>query len=93
MSAADPTWFTVDAPPAAGLWLDRHLVRGTRPADGTRVTAACGRELRVGPTPECDVDGLRLTGLRPCWACAERAMGRAPGAATRHRATRHRATG
>ncbi|ASO20233.1 hypothetical protein FHR81_000082 [Actinoalloteichus hoggarensis] len=79
MTANPPDWFTQDTLPQAGLCLDRHLIPGTRPADGTSVIAACGIAMVVRPAPECDVDGdLRLVGVRPCWYCVDRAAGRRP---------------
>ncbi|APU14803.1 MULTISPECIES: hypothetical protein [Actinoalloteichus] len=76
MSADSACWFTQDALPQAGLCLDRHLVWGRRPAEGTAVVAACGAPVIVSPSPACDVDGdLRLIGVRPCWYCVEQATG------------------
>ncbi|ASO20442.1 hypothetical protein FHR81_004552 [Actinoalloteichus hoggarensis] len=72
--------FTQDTLPKSGLWLDRHQVVGTRPAEGTVVVARCGRSMRVGPPPERVVAGIRLTASQPCWDCEEAAAGRRPGA-------------
>ncbi|APU15047.1 hypothetical protein UA75_15525 [Actinoalloteichus sp. GBA129-24] len=72
--------FTQDTLPKSGLWLDRHQVVGTRPAEGTLVVARCGRSMRVGPPPERVIAGIRLTASRPCWDCEEAAAGRRPGA-------------
>ncbi|AOS63403.1 hypothetical protein TL08_12945 [Actinoalloteichus hymeniacidonis] len=69
-------WFLQDALPRAGLCLDRHLIRGSRPAEGTDVITACGVSVVVSPSPDCDVDGdLALFSVRPCWLCVEQATG------------------